>query len=143
MKIKKLKKHYESHEYIINDMIIQNCKINNCKYSKPDNLNIICGNNMDKRYIRYNIKNFSDFEQIYELSRHEYTSRHQPCTSSNNKEKQECIYEYDLNPLNITKFFQTREYATCIWLQLDSIFTINCNGNCSDNIAYSFYDINM
>ena len=57
---------------------------------------------------------------------------------------QQCIYEYNLNPLNIEKILESRKYSTCLWLELDRIFSVKCNGNCLlDNQIYFKYNISI
>ena len=108
-------------------------------YSNPDNIKFLCGNNKDRRYVRYNTTTLWSDDELRGFAAEEYKSNRLPCDgitidcSTDSKYEQWAELEYALNDevINVTKILATRDQKKCYWLtELNQLFNVTLNGNC-------------
>eukprot|EP01084_Bolivina_argentea_P052804 96962_1 len=121
---------------------------NNIKiiHKRPNNLNLICGNDKEHRFIRYDTMDLKSLAELHALGQQEYSSNHMPCENilvdctKDNIFHQQCIFEYEVNQLNLAKFIKTRNKTSCYWLEMNQVFNVMCKGNCNNEMKLYFYD---
>eukprot|EP01083_Nonionella_stella_P081927 225971_1 len=113
-------------------------------------LKILCGNENDKRFIRYNTNSIKTEDELIELARREYTGLnrlpceeiHVDCTTNEHFPKS-CDWKYQLNELNLRKFLMAMDdpSVSCYWMELSTLLTANCSGTCNTDL--DLYDYNQ
>eukprot|EP01084_Bolivina_argentea_P172770 299237_1 len=114
-----------------------------------NNIETHCGSQNEDLYIEYPINDVLHESELFKLAKHKYDSRNLPCSDitidcSHNEtyfdyQKQECHYEYELLPINISTYSDITE---CLWIEINDLIEPNCIGTCDDNIMfYNNYNI--
>ncbi len=115
----------------------------NITYTKPKDIEFICGNEKDKLFIRYNVDKPGSETELIQLARDKFESNNMPChgvhidcTNYDNFLTKQCIMEYSVL-LPTLHYIST---ISCYWLEICDIFSISCDGNCNGNIIYYQHD---
>lgn len=125
---------------------------NDIKIIHPNisNINLVCDNPKNKRYIRYNIEAIPDEFDLMKQARLEYDSLYLPCEgiavhcTENDYFPKSCEYNYEWNSdFDLSSLLQTKEYIDCYWFEVSQAFDINCDGNCYDPIEIYNYNITI
>eukprot|EP01084_Bolivina_argentea_P081021 146736_1 len=113
-------------------------------HTKPDELNIQCGNTLDRRFIRYGIEESKNEDELIELARYEYDTHRLPCEDihvdcrKSNSQTQSCVMKYKLNQLDFNQFID----SPCYWFELSELFSPICHGIC-DDIFLKIYNVSL
>eukprot|EP01083_Nonionella_stella_P250692 865812_1 len=110
-------------------------------------LNIVCGNENDKRFIRYNTNDIMTEHEVIELARREYKylnrlpceDIHVDCTVDEYFPKS-CDWKYQLNQLNLHQMMSAADTTdvSCYWMELSKLLTANCSGTCNTDLEFRF-----
>eukprot|EP01083_Nonionella_stella_P143525 446287_1 len=112
-------------------------------------LKILCGNENDKRFIRYNTNSIKTERELIELARREYTGLNRlPCEeihidcTSNDYFPKSCDWKYQLNDINLQKFMMSMDDTdlSCYWVELSKLLTANCSGTCNTDLDLYNYN---
>lgn len=141
-----------ANKYVYVEMMIykwsENVFIKHNNFKKVD---IKCGNNQDKRFIRYDVFDIKTDEELLDLARNEYKfSNRLPCEdiviqcSSEKYFTKVCKWKYDVQLLNISKIIRIadddKSDTTCVWLDVFDVFSPRCFGECDSNITLYQYN---
>lgn len=112
-----------------------------------ENIDVQCGSDNDRRFIRYNNKELLEESEILQLARDEYsrTKRlpcediHIICTANNSDFYQDCTYKYDLN-FSLSNLLSQKYRPNCYWLEIGQLYLPKCSGTCGDKLVYTQYN---
>ena len=110
------------------------------------NINVKCGSNDDRRYIRYDVNDIPNSFELLKLAQNEYPSSNRlPCEDINiiceNTDitpQRGCEYQYQMSK-EFSLIDIVNNGYNCYWLDIDQLYLPSCKGTCGDNVDHYKY----
>ena len=115
-----------------------------------ENINVTCGYDGERRYIRYPTNSLLDPLELLELARREYPSTTKlpcedikiDCTGNNTDFSRECTYEYNLDDdVSFADILKDENRPNCYWMDIEELYIPSCEGTCGYEFEYNRFNI--